>query len=562
MYTTNGEKQAVKALQVFEQVRYFFLQTSKNKQGPEGRVRIIAFSSEKEYKPYRLNAGAFAYYLQSRERDYIVMQDIQPDHHQAAIHEYTHLIVEHTKLELPAWLNEGLADLYSSMEPHGQQTMVGRPLERHVMTLMTKSWMDWNVLFAVDHGSPYYNESDKMSIFYAQSWALTHMLSLSPAYGRNFSSFLLAIAAGMSTPEALQKIYGKTLPEVGKDTAKYVRQTSVKAAIYDITLRKSDLDAQIADLPDFQIDVALADLLASRRDTAPEARTRLLALEQQYRQNAAVEESLGYLAWQQNDIPETRKHFGLAVQYGSKDARMIYSYAVMERSNGAPAQRITSLLQQVIAVNPDDADAEIFLANLETSERQYGAALSTIARVHSVKPEQAYNFFAISAFCRANLHDADGARSSAKRALEYAKTTAERLQIDNLLNFVDQSNRPSAIAADAHAGGKNDTNETQPAETATSLEQRVPTTLQRDEGLPRVQGKTKAFECGHGTFRLRIQAGNREMVFAMKDLQSIMVRNVKELNWSCGLLPPQDLTVVYQPSADPKLDGTVAELIF
>jgi len=52
------------------------------------------------------------------------------------------------------------------------------------------------------------------------------------------------------------------------------------------------------------------------------------------------------------------------------------------------------------------------------------------------------------------------------------------------------------------------------------------------------------------------------MVFAMNDLQSIIVRNVKELKWSCGLLPSQDLTVVYQPSADPKLDGTVAELIF
>lgn len=241
---------------------------------------------------------------------------------------------------------------------------------------------------------------------------------------------------------------------------------------------------------------------------------------------------------------------------------MIYSYAVMEQSNGAPPRSITNLLQQVVAVQPDDADAEIFLANVETSERQYGAALSALARLHSVKPDQAYNFFTISAFCRANLHDADGARSSAKRALEYAKTPAERLQIDNLLNFVDQSSRASAVAAETHAGGKKEENETQPLENATSLEQRVPTRLQRDEGLPRVRAKTKAFECGHGTFRLRIQAGEREMVFAMNDLQNIVVRNVKELKWSCGPLPPQDVTVVYQHSTGSRLDGTVTELIF
>lgn len=562
MYTTNGEKQAIRALQVFEQVRYFFLQSSKNRQAPEGRVRIIAFSSDKEYKPYRLNAGAFAYYLQSRERDYIVMQDIEADHHQAAMHEYTHLIVQHLKLDVPIWLNEGMADLYSSLEPHGERTMVGRPLEHHVITLMRQPWMDWNVLFAVDRNSPFYNESDKMSIFYAQSWALTHMLFLSPAYGRKFPNFLLAIAEGTSTPEAFQKVYGKTVPEVGKDAAKYVRQTSVQAALYDITLPKSDLDVQVAELSELQIGLALADLLASRRDTAPEAQRRLLALEQQYGQNPSVEESLGYLAWQQNDVAEARKHFGLAVKDGSKNARMIYDYAGLEHSSGAPPQEVIGLLQQIVAIKPDDPDAEILLANLEAGERRYGAALSAISRVHSVKPDQAYNLFAVSAFCHANLHDPDGARRSAEKALQYAKTPSERLQIENLLNFVDQANRPPAVAASSPPREKNDTEKIQPVESTTSLNQRVPTSLLRDEGLPRVKGKTKVFECGHGVFRLHVQAGGREMVFAMNDLQGIVVRNVKELKWSCGPLPAQDLTVVYQPSTSSKLDGTVTELIF
>jgi hypothetical protein len=101
MYTTNSEKRAIRALQAFEQVRYFFLQNNKNRQAPEGRVRVIAFSSEKDYKPYQINSGAFAYYLQSRERDYIVMQDIETDHHEVAVHEYTHLIVRHNKMQLP-----------------------------------------------------------------------------------------------------------------------------------------------------------------------------------------------------------------------------------------------------------------------------------------------------------------------------------------------------------------------------------------------------------------------------------------------------------------------------
>ena len=34
------------------------------------------------------------------------------------------------------------------------------------------------MLFAVDHASPYYNEESKTTIFYAESWALTHLLML------------------------------------------------------------------------------------------------------------------------------------------------------------------------------------------------------------------------------------------------------------------------------------------------------------------------------------------------------------------------------------------------
>src|SRR5579884_3211061 len=67
MYTTNGERQAAAALRQFEQVRYFFMQSSPSKSAPDGTVRIIAFRSEKEYKPYRLNGGSDAYYLRSRK---------------------------------------------------------------------------------------------------------------------------------------------------------------------------------------------------------------------------------------------------------------------------------------------------------------------------------------------------------------------------------------------------------------------------------------------------------------------------------------------------------------
>ena len=71
------------------------------------------------------------------------------------------MVIEHLGLQLPVWLNEGLADLYSSLEPKGDQALLGRPLPGHLVILMTQRWLNLDAVFAVGPDSPYYNERDK-----------------------------------------------------------------------------------------------------------------------------------------------------------------------------------------------------------------------------------------------------------------------------------------------------------------------------------------------------------------------------------------------------------------
>src|ERR1700720_4695592 len=85
LFTTAGEKKGREAILYFEQVRSLFNKLAKSGSGPVTPVRIIAFNSEKEYKPYRFNESADAYYQGSRERDYIVMKSIAPENYPVAI---------------------------------------------------------------------------------------------------------------------------------------------------------------------------------------------------------------------------------------------------------------------------------------------------------------------------------------------------------------------------------------------------------------------------------------------------------------------------------------------
>ena len=441
MYTTGSEKQGMAALNVFEQVRYFFTENNKLNADQSAPVRIIAFRSEKEFRPYRLNEGGFAYYVQSRKVDYIVMQDISPEHYPAVMHEYTHLILQHSGLKLPVWLNEGLADLYSSLEPRGNQAMVGRAAPGRVELLTSQRWMDLSVMLESGKDFAYYNERDKMSIFYAQSWALTHMLAMSEEYGPQFPKFVTEVASGRPTAESIQLIYGKTLSQVTTELHAYVSRSSLGAAVYNVNLAKQDLEPYLSEPSGFAMDLVLTDLLAAQKRTQAEAAERLMRLAAEHPESAEVQESLGYLAWSEDDKSKALECFRLATEKGSKNSEMLIHYAQLLYQSAAPADKIAQVLQKVVEIKPDNQEAWFNLGNMATRARDYGAALTALSHVKTVTTERAYALFSTRAFCLMQLRSLKLARESAEQAQKYARTPEEQSQGLALLRHLDSLER-------------------------------------------------------------------------------------------------------------------------
>src|SRR5215471_11609914 len=117
IYTTAGERDARQTLQLFEQVRAFFMAVKSTSVTTRLPVTIVAFRNPKEYKPYTVSEAAAAYYTGDEQHDYIVMSNLTQEVAPTAIHEYMHLIVRHSGLKMPIWLNEGFADVYSTLKP-------------------------------------------------------------------------------------------------------------------------------------------------------------------------------------------------------------------------------------------------------------------------------------------------------------------------------------------------------------------------------------------------------------------------------------------------------------
>lgn len=210
LYTTFPEEQAHSTLETFEQARDFLLSVKSLSVPPEMPVIVVAFSSASEYKPYRPKAFTPAYSTADEQRDYIVMSDLGADRKRAAIHEYVHVLVRHSGLPIPLWLNEGLAEVYSGMKVRDGKILLGAIAEDRIHSLGSSDLMRLSLLFKVGTDSPEYNELNRAGVFYAESCLLAHMLVLSDAYAPKFPAFLNSLAASNSAQTAFSDVYGKS----------------------------------------------------------------------------------------------------------------------------------------------------------------------------------------------------------------------------------------------------------------------------------------------------------------------------------------------------------------
>lgn len=139
-------------------------------------------------------------------------------------HEYTHLLVRNAVRSVPVWLNEGLAEYYSTFRvtADGTTAEAGRPIVPHVR-LLRERYMPIADLIAVDAGSELYDEAARRSIFYAESWALTHYLMVEVPDGpAHINQYVAEISSGRRPADAFFDAFGATPDKFDEQLRQYV----------------------------------------------------------------------------------------------------------------------------------------------------------------------------------------------------------------------------------------------------------------------------------------------------------------------------------------------------
>jgi tetratricopeptide (TPR) repeat protein len=261
-------------------------------------------------------------------------------------HEYTHLLVRNAVRAVPVWLNEGLAEYYSTftIAASGASADVGRPIVPHVR-LLRERYMPIAELIAVDAGSELYDEAVRRSIFYAESWALTHYLMVEVPDGpAQINQYVADIARGRRPSDAFFDAFGATPQKFDEQLRRYLAHPTFRWRGFNVHDRVDvDVNDRGRTLSAGEADAWLGDLQRRIRRQR-EAAARIEAALRLDGEAAITHLALGLLRIDEGRISESWPALERAVAIAPDDFMTQYAYGA-------------SLLREVVQVDGMLADA-------------------------------------------------------------------------------------------------------------------------------------------------------------------------------------------------------------
>src|SRR5262249_29284199 len=144
---------------------------------------VVVFRNDEAYRPYKpllegtAATGLTGYFQPAEEVNYIslVAGQLIP---KAVLHQYAHALTRDLPTSIPLWFTEGIAEFYSTFDIQTKEKVyaLGQRVPQHIDLLKKNPFIPLEEMFAMDRSSPQYNEAQRTSAFYAQSWALVNYL--------------------------------------------------------------------------------------------------------------------------------------------------------------------------------------------------------------------------------------------------------------------------------------------------------------------------------------------------------------------------------------------------
>src|SRR6266566_355222 len=369
-----GEGQARKIAVQFEQVRSLFRESlAYVNKSTSPVITILAVKDENslrellpEYWAEKGHAHPAGVFIGGPYDQFQVALNLSApgeNPYESLYHEYYHSVTVPYFPGLPLWVAEGMADFFGNSAIGDKTATLGMPNAGLIEELRSQPLIPLPVLFKVDHKSPYYNEQKKVSIFYAESWALIHYLMIGDkqAHNASFGVYLSALSQGASQEEAATKAFGD-LRKLQDNLVAYIGRFTFLAFGYPAPAKIPESSLSTRILSPAEVDAYSGGFLALHRQFE-QAEPLLEESAQLDPKLALAQRNLGFLHYFRDERPDALASFAAAIALDSQDANARFLRAQLTFDDVSHTDpQIEEDLRQALALKTDFADANGLLA--------------------------------------------------------------------------------------------------------------------------------------------------------------------------------------------------------
>ena len=271
-YFSSSSKAELQAVaRNLESLRHILAQTSPSvpiqaNLGPR-ETYVYLFSQESLFNDYRYRKDIVGWFRASYSGNFMAMLTEQHGAQQIIYHEYMHQYLHERFPKIPQWLDEGLAEFYSTISFQGDDVRLGGPAEGRLRFMMALKPIPTEQLLAQSEIMAGHNPTLEAQQFYAQAWLMVHYLIAggSPERNRQFMTMLGLLAQGSSGVEAFRMAFPIDPKVLDDEIRLYLHQICTKRVIpirrISVHIPPTDLAENVAPMSPGEIQGRLGLLL-------------------------------------------------------------------------------------------------------------------------------------------------------------------------------------------------------------------------------------------------------------------------------------------------------------
>ncbi len=269
-------------------------------------LTVLLFDDKETFGQYTpMNEGkardVAGYFVRVSDRGYVALNiaDDRQETRRVIYHEAVHWFFSASPVLRPVWLEEGLAELFSTARIKDQEFRFGDYIEGNLQILQGGSGMTLAQMFAVTPESREYNESTRATSFYATAWVFLHYLVCGDKGGGfpALSKFLGLLDEEMTPVEAFTKAFGRNYETMDHEINEYVHhgKFTIFRRKFDPLILAGSLKPVPLSADELNLELGFLLAITQRFDQAKPLLERLV---QKMPQDPRVHEALGFLAVQ------------------------------------------------------------------------------------------------------------------------------------------------------------------------------------------------------------------------------------------------------------------------